>query len=205
MAANGRETLAADAEIVLEFQPVRLPVLDEGWAKHLARELHDGVAGELSTMLIDLERFRAAQSGRQGVLAEIAHLQEQVRVVLSNVRQLLYTERELPGVDPDFVGSLRRGLARRLSERAGLRVHVSASSDWPRDLPADTAVNMRRCHRRAGQGRIAAVLVRRVNADAGGPDVDTGPVVAPGGFRVVRVDGRNRCDAVVRPRTCAGG
>ena len=86
-------------------------------------------------------------------------------MVLSNVRQLLYTERELPGVDPDFVGSLRRGLARRLSERAGLRVHVSASSDWPRDLPADTAVNMRRIVQEAlnnvmRHSGASAVLIR---------------------------------------------
>jgi len=95
-------------------------------------------------MLLDLERFRTAQVGRKGVLAEIVQLQEHLRFVLSNVRKLLYAERELPGAEPDFIGALRRGLARRFSERTGLRVHVSVARDWPHEIPADTALNLRR-------------------------------------------------------------
>jgi len=144
LAANGRETLADAAETVLGFQSIRPSVWDDASTSHLARELHDGVAGELSTMLLDLERFRAGQAGRQSALSEIAQLQEQVRLVLSNVRGLLYTQRQLPGIEPDFVGSLRRGLARRYTQRAALRVHVSASRDWPDQIPADTALNLRR-------------------------------------------------------------
>ncbi len=111
---------------------------------HLARELHDGVAGELSTMLLDLERFRAAQVGRQSVLSEIDQLQEQLRFVLANVRQLLYDQRGLPAVEADFTSALRRGLLRRFAERTGLRIHLSVGRSWPRELPADTALNLRR-------------------------------------------------------------
>jgi signal transduction histidine kinase len=95
-------------------------------------------------MLLDLERFRSAQVGRNSVLVEISHLQDQVRGVLVNVRKLLYAERELPGVEPDFIGSLRRGIARRYTERTSLRVRVLASRAWPSEIPADTALNLRR-------------------------------------------------------------
>ena len=112
-------------------------------AAHIARELHDGVAGELATILLDLERFRAGQAGRQSVLDEIAQFQDQVRFVLSNVRRMLYDQRGLAGVERDFVGGLRRGFARRFAERSGIHVHVSATRAWPRVLPADTALQLR--------------------------------------------------------------
>ena len=138
--------MADAAEMTVGFIPIPVPARRGHPAEgvHIARELHDGVAGELSTMLLDLERFREAQTGRQSVLAEIAQLQDQVRAVLSNVRRLLYDQRELPGVEPDFTGSLRRGLVRRFAERSQLRIHVSVGRRWPSILPAETALNLRR-------------------------------------------------------------
>jgi signal transduction histidine kinase len=94
-------------------------------------------------MLLDLERFRAGQVGRAGVLSEISQLQDQVRFVLSNVRRLLYDQRGLPGVVPDFAGSLARGYVRRFSERTGIHVHLSVGRTWPRILPAETALHLR--------------------------------------------------------------
>jgi signal transduction histidine kinase len=115
----------------------------DGLAAHIARELHDGVAGELSTMLLDLERFRVGQTGRHSVLAEISQLQDQVRFVLSNVRRLLYDQRGLPGVEPDFAGSLGRGFVRRFADRTGIHVHLSVGRPWPSVLPAETALHLR--------------------------------------------------------------
>ena len=86
LAANGRETLADAAETVLGFQSIRPSVWDDASTSHLARELHDGVAGELSTMLLDLERFRAGQAGRQSALSEIAQLQEPESNPISSAR-----------------------------------------------------------------------------------------------------------------------
>ena len=94
-------------------------------------------------MLLDLEKFRAGQTGRQSVLAEIAQMQDQVRFVLSNVRRLLYDQRGLPGVEPDFVGSLRRGFVRRFADRTGIRIHLSVGRAWPSILPSDTALHLR--------------------------------------------------------------
>lgn len=122
---------------------VQTSVIQSAVGAHVARELHDGVAGELSTMLLDLERFRAGQAGRAGVLAEIAQLQDQVRFVLSNVRRLLYDQRGLPGLSPDFAGSLTRGYLRRFTERTGIHVHMSVGRAWPRLLPAETALHLR--------------------------------------------------------------
>lgn len=122
---------------------VQTSVIQSAVGAHVARELHDGVAGELSTMLLELERFRVGQTGRAGVLAEIAQLQDQVRFVLSNVRRLLYDQRGLPGFIPDFVGSLARGYLRRFTERTGIHVHMSVGRTWPRLLPAETALHLR--------------------------------------------------------------
>jgi signal transduction histidine kinase len=122
---------------------IAAPPAWDGQAAHIARELHDGVAGELSTMLLDLERFRGGQVGRHSVLSEISQLQEQVRFVLSNVRRLLYDQRGLPGIEPDFAGSLGRGLVRRFAERSGIHAHLSVARTWPRILPAETALHIR--------------------------------------------------------------
>src|SRR2546430_4214001 len=94
--------------IVDESLSVHAVAAERSWeaadlTAHIARELHDGVAGELATMLLDLERFRSGQGGRQSVLAEIAQLQDQVRFVLSNVRRMLYDQRGLADVELDLV------------------------------------------------------------------------------------------------------
>jgi signal transduction histidine kinase len=133
----------AIVEEALSRPAIAQPSVIQAAGAHIARELHDGVAGELSTILLELERFRVGQTGRAGVLAEIAQLQDQVRFVLTNVRRLLYDQRGLPGLIPDFAGSLTRGYLRRFSERTGIHVHMSVGRTWPRLLPAETALHLR--------------------------------------------------------------
>lgn len=139
-----RLTMSSLSSFQVVQAPIQPQLWDSGTTAHLTRELHDGVAGELSTMLLDLERFRAEQTGRQSVLAEISQLQNQVRLVLSNVRQLLYERRGMPSVEHDFAGSVRRGLVRRFTERTGVEVSLSVARSWPRELPAETALNLHR-------------------------------------------------------------
>ena len=145
---GGREGVVTDVidrMTMPVFQVVHQPVWNHDAATaHLARELHDGVAGELATALLDLERFKATQVGRLGVLTEITHLQDQLRFVLSNVRQLLNDQRGLPGVERNFVTTFRHGFARRFSERTGLLVRVSEGRSWPSELPKETALNLHR-------------------------------------------------------------
>jgi two-component system, NarL family, sensor kinase len=136
---------AGDQLTMSSFPAGQAPIWDSPAATaHLTRELHDGVAGELSTMLLDLERFRVDQAGRSSVLAEISRIQNQLRFVLLNVRQLLYERRGMARVERDFGGSVRRGLVRRFSERTGLRVRLSVARSWPADIPAETALNLHR-------------------------------------------------------------
>ncbi len=110
----------------------------------LARELHDGAAQTLATLLIDLENFRAEQRGRQSVLDEIQLVQDGIREALFDIRQLLYDLRGMPGVEQDLAGSLRRGFVRRFSQRTGIRVRLSVARSWPSQLPAQTALNLYR-------------------------------------------------------------
>lgn len=141
----GGSKTADVANSALGFRPVALPdqaIRDSSLS--LARELHDGVAGELATMLLELERFRAEQVGRQGVLVEIARMQDQLRYVLANVRQLVYVQRDLSASETHFIESLRTGLISRFAERTGIRTHLRVGRAWPRALPAETALNLRR-------------------------------------------------------------
>jgi signal transduction histidine kinase len=135
-------------------------------------------------MLLDLERFRAAQTGRQSVLAEISQLQNQLRFVLSNVRQLLYDRRGMPSVEHDFAGAVRRGLVRRFSERTGLRVSLSVARRWPQQLPAETALNLHRILQEAlnNVDRHSGATSVRIRFDL--------PATADSGVITVADDGR---------------
>ena len=81
-----------------------------GLAAHIARELHDGVAGELATMLLDLERFRADQKGRQGVLKEIAQLSG---TLTPNALWYEVHYGGIPAIDPSQHRLLVHGLVER--------------------------------------------------------------------------------------------
>ena len=124
-------------------------------------------------MLLNLERFRAGQVGRQSVQVEIARFQEELRSVLANVRALLNGQRGLPGVDPDLVGSLRLGLIRRFAQRTGLRIHLSVASDWPREVPAETSRQIHRIVQEAlnnvdRHSGARSVLIRFAMVDGAG-------------------------------------
>lgn len=79
------ETPAAGRELVRE---------------HLARELHDGVAGQLQTMLVEIELMRR----RGNVPTEIDEFCTTVRHALVDLRQILRDLRDLPP-DPALVQS----------------------------------------------------------------------------------------------------
>ncbi len=110
----------------------------------VARELHDTVAQDLAGMIVGLENFRREQHGRRSAEREIEMLQDSIREVLSNVRQLLYDLRGVPGIEKDFVGSIRDGLLHQFRQRSGIRVDVSLSCSWPSAIPAEMALNLYR-------------------------------------------------------------
>jgi signal transduction histidine kinase len=111
---------------------------------HLVRELHDGVAQDLATMLLDLEHFRGHQAGRLSVLNQINQLQDQLRMTLTNIRSLIYDQRDLHSADFDFTGNIRKGIIKRFGERTGIDIKLSVSRNWPRVISAPSAYNLHR-------------------------------------------------------------
>src|SRR5712691_7557997 len=65
----------------------------------IARELHDGVAQSLTTMLIEMENFKERQAGHQSVQEEVVFFQHSTREVLNDIRHLLYDLRGESSVD----------------------------------------------------------------------------------------------------------
>jgi two-component system sensor histidine kinase UhpB len=109
----------------------------------LARELHDGIAQTLTTMLINLENFRMEQLGNQSVLREIAELQESTREVLLNLRLILYDLRGQTGIGEGFTEAVR-ALLDRFQDKTQLKVVLSVSPAWPPRLLSQAALNLHR-------------------------------------------------------------
>ncbi|MDR0360546.1 MAG: histidine kinase dimerization/phosphoacceptor domain-containing protein [bacterium] len=81
--------------------------------EHLARELHDGVAGEMQAMLIDMELLRR----RGAAPLEIEDFQTTVRRALSGLRGIIRELRDLPP-DPALV---ERAIDRKVARASGRR------------------------------------------------------------------------------------
>lgn len=117
----------------------------EADVKHfIARELHDQVVQTLTTMLMDLESFKAEQSGRMSVQDEVSLLQDSVRGALNQIRTLLYDLRGHSFADTDFVESVRTSLVAVFEKRTGIRVTLSVASSWPTALSPRAAMNLYR-------------------------------------------------------------
>jgi signal transduction histidine kinase len=61
-----------------------------------------------------------------------------------NIRQLLSDLRGEPGVEHDFVESVRQGLLRNFELETGIKVRLTATRRWNRRLPSSTAINLYR-------------------------------------------------------------
>lgn len=112
--------------------------------RELARELHDRVAQTLTTMLVRMELVKTSRTDEWNLRCEVGLLQQSTREVLVNIRQLLSDLRDEPGVEHDFVQSVRHGLVRRFERETGIKVHLSVSRRWERTLPSPTALNLYR-------------------------------------------------------------
>jgi len=112
--------------------------------RYIARELHDEVVQTLTTMLLDMERFKREQFGRLSVLEEVSSLQESVRVALDQIRSVLLDLRNQPLTTTDFVDAIRHDVAQQFEARTGVRVTLNVSPAWPAALPARAALNLQR-------------------------------------------------------------
>ena len=109
----------------------------------MARELHDRVAQTLTTMLVDVEKFKTQQVEWDDVLAEMDSIQSSTREVLSSLRQLLYDLRGENAVGESFVGALG-DLVARFSEKTRIEAAVIVQREWPAILTPAAALNLYR-------------------------------------------------------------
>jgi two-component system sensor histidine kinase UhpB len=104
----------------------------------LARELHDSVAGTLTTMLIEMEQLKRRQDERFGLRAELETFQDSTRQVLNDLRRVLHDLRGEPSQMAGFVEALRSSLE-RFEARSGIRVRLGGGESWPSRLAARAA------------------------------------------------------------------
>lgn len=109
----------------------------------MARELHDRVAQTLTTMLVDVEKFKAEPAAWDDVLREMDAIQNSTREVLSSLRQLLYDLREENPVGDSFVGAVRDLLA-RFTDKTRIEAAVIVQLGWPAVLTPSAAINLYR-------------------------------------------------------------
>lgn len=119
---------------------VRQAALEHDIKQLLARELHDRVAQTLTSMLVELENFKASQVGRKSVLLEVDGLQDSTRGVLNELRALFYELRGEEGIGDSFVDKVRVLIA-RFHEKTSIEAHLSVQRGWPASLRPQTALN----------------------------------------------------------------
>jgi len=134
----------AEADPAEAYPDVLVQSIEADVKQFVARELHDEVVQTLTTMLLDMERFKRQQTGRVGVQQELAVLQHSVRGALNEIRALLYDLRNQPVLVTDFVESVQRGLIDGFEARTGIPVSLRVSPTWPAALPARAAMNFHR-------------------------------------------------------------
>ncbi|HSP08800.1 MAG TPA: ATP-binding protein [Candidatus Dormibacteraeota bacterium] len=140
---------------------------DHAIREHLARELHDRVAQTLAGMLIDLEQFKADQTGRAGVLRQIDLLQEWTRDALANVRDVVYDLRGEAISGTEFPKILRTALLEPFARRTGIGVRMLVTDAWPVQLPAATATDLYRIVQEALQNAYRHSGARQIEITLG--------------------------------------
>jgi len=110
----------------------------------LARELHDQLAQNMTSLLVQTQVFAREQKDRPEVLAELAFVQTSLREMLNNLRQILSDLRDQPGLGKGLVQAIREGLITGFEMRTGVKVTLWVSRAWPASLPPDTSIHIYR-------------------------------------------------------------
>jgi two-component system sensor histidine kinase UhpB len=108
----------------------RLPVV-ESIHRQLARDLHDEVAQTLTTMIIQIENYKADQQDRADVVQRLSDFQDTTRDVLNELRVLLFELRGESAVDSTFVSRLKSIYGVQLGDRCGMKVRFRVARGWP--------------------------------------------------------------------------
>ena len=111
---------------------------------HIARELHDQVAQPLIGLILEIQELRAGGVEGETLGRALDRMQDMVRHVLRQTREMLVDLRGQGDLRLDFVEVLRHELqvAPDTSPRTGIRLH--ASSRWPRPINGWAAFNLMR-------------------------------------------------------------
>ncbi|MGI8562336.1 MAG: sensor histidine kinase [Candidatus Dormibacter sp.] len=109
----------------------------------LARELHDRVAQTLTTMLVEMENFKAGELGSERVVAEVTYYQDATREVLGNIRAILHELRGDEDVGHDLPDRVRR-LLDRFQAQTGILTRLSVAPRWPVRMAIMAAINLYR-------------------------------------------------------------
>ena len=123
--------------------------LDEQTSDHavrerVARDLHDSVARTLLTMLLELETFKADQSGRESVLREIDVFKDFVRSALTSLRDTLNDLHDEPDLDEGLVVAVRHVLVPNFERRYRIPVTVSVTDTREGALPPEIELTVYR-------------------------------------------------------------
>ena len=142
---------SSDVAVIVDSEPTaraqkarsRASLAEKDLRRLVARELHDRVAQTLTSMLIDLENYKADQVGREGVLRQMGTLQDSTREVLNNLRELLYDLRGGPGVEKGLVDALRM-LVSRFQDKTLIATNLTVLPGWPARIASPSALNLYR-------------------------------------------------------------
>jgi signal transduction histidine kinase len=115
--------------------------------EHLARELHDTIAQDLTGLVLLTQRARRElDAGGTAVAGTLDLLEESARTVLSETRSLVATSAPVGLADVGLVAAVER-LAERFARETSVAVHVDAAGAPPVDR--DTEVVLLRCTQEA--------------------------------------------------------
>jgi signal transduction histidine kinase len=128
----------------------------------LARELHDSVAQTLSTMLLDLETFRAEQHGRAGVLQQVDQLEVSTRRALADLRELLVELRAQRLGEEDLVKLVKHGLLERQRRGRQVEYELAVGPEWPERIPEHAAKELNRIVQEAIENSVRHSRARKI-------------------------------------------
>jgi signal transduction histidine kinase len=168
--------------------------------KRLARELHDETGQALTSILLGLKAVEGADSGAHR--ETVAHLREQVKATLQDVRRLAVELRPSTLDDFGLVPALQR-LVDTFTEQTGITVQLEAPLGEER-LPEEVETTLYRMVQEAltnvvkhAQARTVSVVVRRRNGTVTAVVEDDGRGYAgDGGQGLGLVGMRERADLV---------
>jgi signal transduction histidine kinase len=102
----------------------------------LARDLHDRIGQSLAYLAFELDRLIRANERGDDVAGDLARLRDDVRRVVSEVRETLYELRTEVTPEQDILTALRL-MGDRLGQRSGITVTVSGEPSGRLPLPQE--------------------------------------------------------------------